>query len=101
MQKQLENKEILLLLDSFEYLLPGDEGPTAQPQVDGIEFVTQLLSASSDLKILVTSREPLQMSAEWRLDLSGLTYPQMVLSPGENTIGQTLPNPSESPSYPM
>ncbi|MBV7330253.1 hypothetical protein KFU94_18795 [Chloroflexi bacterium TSY] len=70
-QKQLENKEILLLLDSFEYLLPGDEGPTAQPQVDGIEFVTQLLSASSDLKILVTSREPLQMSAEWRLDLSG------------------------------
>ena len=58
----LRNKEILLLLDNFEHLL------------DGADFLTDLLAQCPDIKLLITSREPLNLSAEWRLDLGGLDY---------------------------
>ncbi|MFK7802193.1 MAG: tetratricopeptide repeat protein [Anaerolineae bacterium] len=58
----LGTKNILLILDNFEHLL------------DGIDFLTDLMATASDLKILVTSREPLNMAAEWVLPLTGLPY---------------------------
>lgn len=58
----LRNKEVLLLLDNFEHLL------------DGADWLAQLLDQCADVKLLVTSREPLNLLAEWRLDLTGLDY---------------------------
>ncbi len=60
----LRPKEILLVLDNFEHLL------------DGLTLLQQLLDTCPDLKLLITSREPLQLTAEWRLDLAGLAFPR-------------------------
>lgn len=58
----LAGKAMLLILDNFEQL------------VESAEVLTEVLAAGPDLTLLVTSREPLYVSAEWRLDLEGLPY---------------------------
>ncbi|MCG8352714.1 MAG: AAA family ATPase [Chloroflexales bacterium] len=60
----LRNKEMLLVLDGFEHLL------------DGIDFITAILNTCPNVKILVTSRAPLYLEAEYRLDVEGLNYPR-------------------------
>ncbi len=49
----LRDRELLLVLDSFEQLL------------DAAEFVSRILAGSSELKILTTSRERLNIQEEW------------------------------------
>jgi tetratricopeptide (TPR) repeat protein len=60
----LRHKEMLLVLDNFEHLL------------EGIPLLLQILDNCPDVKLLLTSREPLQLTAEWRLDLAGLAFPE-------------------------
>jgi len=48
----LRNKEMLLCLDNFEHLL------------EGAEFIAEILMAAPKVRILVTSREPLRLTAE-------------------------------------
>lgn len=57
-------KELLLVLDNFEHLLAG------------AELVETLVRACPRLDVLVTSRERLNVEAEWLLPLGGLSYPQ-------------------------
>ena len=61
----LRAKELLLVLDSFEHLLPG------------VALLRDLLAAAPGLKLLVTLREPLALQAEWLLRVEGLTYPDL------------------------
>jgi predicted ATPase/DNA-binding SARP family transcriptional activator len=61
----LRPKEMLLVLDNFEHLLPA-----------GIALLRSLMTAAPDVQLLITSRERLQLQAEWVLPLGGLTYPQ-------------------------
>jgi predicted ATPase/class 3 adenylate cyclase len=49
----LANRQSLLLLDNFEQL------------IDAADTLGELLRATAMLKLLVTSREPLQLSGEW------------------------------------
>lgn len=72
----LQPQEMLLVLDNFEQFLPagGRGGAPAGPQ-GGVALVARLLESCPHLKVLVTSREPLQLAAEWRLDLEGLAAP--------------------------
>jgi predicted ATPase/DNA-binding SARP family transcriptional activator len=65
----LAQKTMLLLLDNFEHLLED----SAQSDV-AINLVTAILTRCPGVKLLVTSREPLQLEAEWRLPLEGLAY---------------------------
>jgi predicted ATPase/DNA-binding XRE family transcriptional regulator len=58
----LRGKRLLLVLDNFEHLL------------DGSALLTEMLQVAPELKLLVTSRERLNLQAEWTLDLSGLSY---------------------------
>ena len=58
----LRAKEMLLVLDNFEHLLAG------------LPLLLQILDTCPYVKLLITSREPLQVSAEWRLDLAGLDF---------------------------
>src|SRR5690606_32919223 len=58
----LRDKSMLLVLDNFEHLL------------EGADFINQILQASSHIKLLVTSRERLNLSAEVLFVLSGLDY---------------------------
>ncbi|HSM58923.1 MAG TPA: BTAD domain-containing putative transcriptional regulator [Candidatus Sulfomarinibacteraceae bacterium] len=61
----LSQKSMLLLLDNFEHLL-GEE------QADGAAFVADLLQHAPQVKILATSREPLNLYEEQRYPLEGL-----------------------------
>ena len=71
----LQPQEMLLVLDNFEQFLPAAApGPPAGP-ARGVALVTRLLEKCPHVKLLVTSREPLQLAAEWRLDLEGLATP--------------------------
>lgn len=59
----LRAKACLLLLDNYEQLLAG------------ADVVSQLLNAAPQLKLLVTSRQPLGQPEEWLLPLEGLAVP--------------------------
>lgn len=56
-------KRILFILDNFEHLL------------DGVDVVSEILAATSGAKVLVTSREALNLQEEWVRQLGGLSYP--------------------------
>lgn len=56
-------RERLLILDNFEHLL------------DGVMLVSRLLTGAPNLKLLVTSREPLNLREEWIYRVEGLPYP--------------------------
>ncbi len=60
----MRQKQMLLVLDNFEHLL------------DGADLVADILQTAPDVKILVTSRERLHLSAESVYALSGLAYPK-------------------------
>jgi predicted ATPase/DNA-binding SARP family transcriptional activator/Tfp pilus assembly protein PilF len=64
----LRQKEMLLVLDNFEHLLV--EGQTA-----AAAFLAQLLAGAPHVKLLITSRQRLNLLEEWLFDLTGLSYP--------------------------
>lgn len=59
----LRQKSMLLVLDNLEHLL------------EGAGLVAALLEHAPELKILVTSRERLNLTGEWLFDLQGLPVP--------------------------
>ncbi len=59
----LGTKKTLLVLDNFEQLT-GEAG-----------FLLELLDAAPQVKLLVTSRERLNLPGEWVLPVSGLAFP--------------------------
>lgn len=59
----LHNKQMLLILDNFEHLL------------DGAELIATMLTAAPEVKVLVTSREALNLWEEWLYPLKGMTVP--------------------------
>ena len=60
----LREKEILLILDNFEHLL------------EGAGIIAEILGAASKVKILVTSRELLNLRGEWILQIQGMDVPE-------------------------
>ena len=73
----LREKSLLLLLDNFEHLL------------ESVDLIGELLARTKAPKILVTSRERLQLKEEWLFDVEGLHYPQV------ETEGQQQSNLAE------
>jgi predicted ATPase len=63
--ESLRHKEILLVLDSFEHLLPS-----------GRELLIEILREAPRAQLLVTSREKLNLRAECLYEVRGLAYPQ-------------------------
>lgn len=57
-------KEMLLVVDNLEHLLD-----------DGVDVFGELLAEAPDLTILATSREILNLYAEWTIEIDGLTVP--------------------------
>ncbi|MFN8458905.1 MAG: tetratricopeptide repeat protein [Anaerolineae bacterium] len=60
----LSDKEMLLVMDNFEQL------------VSSAELLIEILQRAPHLKMLVTSRERLNLHEEWVLDLQGLLIPE-------------------------
>jgi predicted ATPase len=70
----LSNKQLLLLLDNFEHLLA--------PSVNGAEVVTAVLQAAPAVKIIITSRQKLNLSSEVLFVLEGLAFPDWQTTAG-------------------
>lgn len=62
----LKEKQILLLADNLEHLL-------TEP---GVELFSELLTAAPKVKLLVTSRESLELQGEWNFEVQGLPIPE-------------------------
>ena len=60
------SKSMLVVIDNFEHLL------------DGTGIVCDIVSAASDVKILVTSRESLNLQEEHLFPVDGLRFPQSI-----------------------
>jgi predicted ATPase/DNA-binding XRE family transcriptional regulator len=61
----LAERELLLVLDNLEHLLPC------------VPFIADLLSGCPRLKVLATSREPLRLRGEQELDIGPLPVPDV------------------------
>jgi len=60
----LREKDMLLVLDNFEHLL------------DGTQLLLDILKDAPGMKIVVTSRERLNVQAEWVFRVRGLPFPE-------------------------
>jgi predicted ATPase/transcriptional regulator with XRE-family HTH domain/Tfp pilus assembly protein PilF len=75
--RYLRDRSVLLVLDNFEHLL------------DGANLVSDILQAAPRVKLLITSRERLDLHGEWVFELHGLPVPavdaaiDLAQSPGE------------------
>lgn len=63
----LHEKTLLLVLDNFEHLLAD---------ASSVALISNLLDGAPEVKLLVTSREPLHLQAEWIFEVPGLPVPQ-------------------------
>lgn len=61
----LRDKNMLLLLDNFEHLLAEQ----------GADLIGEILATSLQVKLIVTSRERLNLQEEWGFELSGMRFP--------------------------
>ncbi len=59
----LSNKETLLVLDNFEHLL------------DSADLLAEIVRAAPGVKLLVTSREVLNLQEEWLYPVRGMPFP--------------------------
>ena len=64
LRSYLADKDLLLVLDNFEHLVD-----------QGAALLSDIMRSAPELKILVTSRERLQLQDEWLLELAGLDVP--------------------------
>jgi len=72
----LGGKTLLLLLDNLEHLLAPSSGEGEdRGGGDATALILELLAAAPTLKLLVTSRRPLNVRPEWRYPVAGLAYP--------------------------
>jgi predicted ATPase len=63
----ISEKHMLLILDNFEHL------------IDAATLPSDLLASCPNLKIIITSREVLNVDEEWVKNLEGLRYPSTVI----------------------
>lgn len=64
----LSERQLLLVLDNFEHL------------IEGINLLGEILNNTVKVKIMVTSRESLQLQEEWIRQIYGLHYPDDMAS---------------------
>ncbi len=69
----LEGKAMLLVLDNFEHLLSTRIADNTTEQL--LDRLGELLIRCPDVKLLITSRERLNLQEEWVYDLHGLPLP--------------------------
>jgi predicted ATPase/DNA-binding SARP family transcriptional activator len=64
-------KQMLLILDNVEHFLI--EGP---PQANIVGLVLEILERAPGIKLLITSREVLNLQGEWVFEVRGLAFPE-------------------------
>ena len=71
----LRDREILLILDNFEHLIAPSQG--------GIAYLVEMLNQTPGVKLLLTSRERLNLYEEVVFEISGLEVPPKDAPPSE------------------
>lgn len=71
----LRDKTLLLILDNIEQLLAAPALPSAETGQVTIDLLSDLLQAAPAVKLLVTSREVLNLQNEWLFPVEGLAVP--------------------------
>lgn len=66
LRRFLQDRQLLLIIDNFEHLIAG------------AELLVTLLTNAPDMKMLVTSREALNLREEWLWTVRGLSYPSTI-----------------------
>ncbi len=96
----LREKALLLLLDNFEHLLAPPNSPPlggikgGPGEAEAADLLTDLLAEAPGLKILVTSREGLNLQEEWLYPLQGLAVPPVsAISPPSNSQNPLISPP--------
>ncbi|MEQ9032765.1 MAG: AAA family ATPase, partial [Aggregatilineales bacterium] len=64
--REQRHKHFLVVLDNLEHIL------------DSVTIISEMLAATDNLKILVTSREALNLQEEWVRQVQGLSYPEHI-----------------------
>lgn len=59
----LYEKQMLLVLDNFEHLIPN------------FQFIVKLIQNAPNVKLLITSRQALGIQEEWLFPIQGLSFP--------------------------
>lgn len=72
----LRDKKLLLILDSFEHLIAEEAA-----------FVVQILNAAPAIKMIVTSREVLNLAEEWLYPVDGLSFPNDIATENMDSFG--------------
>lgn len=67
----LSDKQILLVMDNVEHLLM-----VSSEQVTIADLFIEILQHAPGIKLLITSREALDMQGEWLLEIQGLSFPK-------------------------
>ena len=65
----LRTKSLLLILDNFEHL------------INEALLISEILQAADDVKVLVTTRERLNLSEEWIIQVHGMDVPDAPIPP--------------------
>lgn len=76
LQRHLQDKQLLLLLDNFEHL------------IEGASVIGDIIAAAPSVDMLVTSREVLRLSGESTYPVRPLHLPE----PGQDLTARELPN---------
>ena len=79
LQERLHSRSILLVLDNFEQLVET-----------GSLVISELLAQTTDLKIMITSREVLNLQDEWLFAVQGLTWSHAL------SVAAEVPDAAES-----
>ena len=86
----LHGKAMLLVLDNFEQLLAVPEGELNRDVEAGTETISAILQQAPRIRLVITSRERLNLQEEWVVEVTGLAYP-----------GRTAAEPDSSGDDPL
>src|SRR5262249_20324658 len=67
----LREKQVLLVVDNVEHLLVGEPD-----QETVAELLVEILEQAAQVKLLITSRESLELQGEWIFEVHGLPVPE-------------------------
>ncbi len=82
----LRNRRLLLLLDNFEHLLSPSSSPDPGAEIGGASLVAEILQTAPEVRILVTSRERLNLHMEQAFPVEGLAFPDWETAAPEDEV---------------
>ena len=62
--EHLRERSMLLVMDNFEHL------------VEGADLLVDMLESAPNLKLMITSRQRLNLQGEWIFEVEGVDYPE-------------------------